>query len=100
MIALQKLRKMFFISSKKLFSFSRYLTSTIASTINLKVYDVINSLNKNFITHFAKYLEKVKRYDIVTLAINRVLNKEHFHGKSCRKCAPKAFPRPLFYFGE
>ena len=61
-IALQKLRKMLFISPKKLFSFSRYSNFCISifpsfppcqplfrdwSKINLKVYDVINCLNKN-----------------------------------------------------
>ena len=28
--------------------------------------------------------------------MNRVLNKDYFYEKSCRKCAPKASPRPLF----
>ena len=32
------------------------------SEISLKVYDVINCLNKNLITHFVWYLEKEKRY--------------------------------------
>ena len=27
-----------------------------------------------------------------TLSIDRELNKKHFYGKSCRKCAPKADP--------
>ena len=64
MIALQKLWKMFFISSKKLFLFSRYLNFCISifpfffpvshcfrawSKINLKFYDIINCLNKNFL---------------------------------------------------
>ena len=66
MIALQKLWKMFFISSKKLFSFLRYSNFFIPSSpffvlvshcfrawskINFKVYDVINCLDKNLITH-------------------------------------------------
>ena len=34
-------------------------------------------------------------YGIETLPIDRVLNKEHFYEKSCRKCAPKASPRPV-----
>ena len=66
MIALRKLWKMFFISSKKIFSFSRYSNFCIfvfSSFFpvshcfrgwfkkNLKVYDVINCLNKNWITH-------------------------------------------------
>ena len=76
MIALPKLWKMFFISSKKLSSFSRYLTFCISifasfspvshcfrawSKINLKVYDVINCLNKNLITHFVWNLEKEEK---------------------------------------
>ena len=36
-------------------------------------------------TQFAWYLEKEKRYDIKTLFIDRVLNKEHFHGKIMQK---------------
>ena len=81
MIAIQKIWKMFFISSKKLFSFSRYSNFVILSSplflpvshcfrdwskTNLKVYDIINSLNKTLITHFIWYLEKEKRYDIET----------------------------------
>ena len=71
-----------------------------SSKINLKVYDVINCLRKNLITHFVWYLEKEKKYHVETLAIDTVLNKEHFYGKSCRKCVPNASPRPLFYFGK
>ena len=67
MIALQKLSKMFFLSSKKFFSFLRYLSFCILvflsffpvshcfrgwSKKNLKIYDVINCLNKNLMTHF------------------------------------------------
>ena len=45
--------------------------------------------------------KKEKRYDVETLSIDRVLNKEHFYGKNAhRKCALKASPRPLFYFGK
>ena len=36
-----------------------------------------------------------KRYSKETLSIDRVLNKKHFMEKLCRKCAPKASPRPL-----
>ena len=76
MIALQKLWKMLFISSKKLFSFSRYSNFCISdlrlflpvghcfrvwSKMNLNVYDVINCLNKNSITQFVWYLEKEKK---------------------------------------
>ena len=52
---------------------------------NLKVYDAINCLNKNLLTHFVWYLEKEIRCDIETFSINRVLNMEHFYGKIMQK---------------
>ena len=105
MMAFQKLSKMFFISSKKLFSVSRYSDFCISVSpppslppsppvshcfrgslkINLKVYDVINCLYKNLITHFVWYLEKGKRYETETLSIDGILNKKHFHGKVMQK---------------
>ena len=109
------IKEVFFISSKKLFSFSRYLFFVFPpsplflpvsycfrawSKINLKVYDVINCLNKNLITHLVWYFEKEKRYDIETLSIGRVLNKEHFYGKIMHKLCTKASPTPLFHFGK
>ena len=59
------------------------------SKISLKVYDVINCLNKNLRTHFVRYLEKEKRYDIETFFIDRVLNKEHFYRKIMQKICTK-----------
>ena len=103
-IVLQKL-KMFFISSKKLFSFSRYSNFCISvfpffpsvshcfrcwSKINFKVDDVINFLTKNLITHFVWYLEKGKKYDIETFSIDRVLNQEHFYWKVMQKMCTKS----------
>ena len=59
---------------------------------NLKVYDIINCLCKNLITHLAWYLEKEIRCDTETLSIDTESNKEHFHGKimqkMCTKCSP------------
>ena len=71
----QKLWKMFFILSKKLFSFSRYSNFCIFvfpsfffpvshclrgwSKKILKIHDVINCLNKNLVTYFVWYLEKL-----------------------------------------
>ena len=93
MIALEKLWKKFFMSSKKLFLFSRYSSFCIFvlpsffpishcfrgwSKKNLKSYGVINCLNKN-LTHFVWYLVKEIRCDIVSVDIE--LNKEHFYGK-------------------
>ena len=114
MIALQKLWEMF-ISPKKLFLFSRY--SNFCKFVfpysfplshcfrgwfkkNLKVYDVVNGLNKNLVTHYVWYLEKEIRLDIETLPIDKVLNRTFLWKKSCRKCTPKASPRPLFNFAK
>ena len=110
MITLQKIWKMFFILSKNLFSFWRYssfcifvfrsfLLLAIALEVDpRKVYDVISCLSNNLRTHFVWYLEKEIRWDIETLSIIRVSNKEHFYLKSCTKCASTAIPRPLFNF--
>ena len=43
----------------------------------LKVYDAINCLHKNLITHFVWYLGKEEIYDTETLSIDRILNEEH-----------------------
>ena len=107
------MKNVFFISSKKPFLFSKYSDFCISvfpsfspvshsfrgwSKINLKVYDIINCLNKILITYFVWYLGKEKRYDIEPLSIDRVLNKQHFYEMLCRKCAPKPSPRTLFNF--
>ena len=98
MRALQKLREMISIPSKKFISFLRYLNFCIPvlpsfSLCRLLLYDVINCLNKNSITHFVSYLEKEKRYDIEILSRNILMEK------SCWKYTPKASPWPLFSFG-
>ena len=100
MIVLKWSWKMLFISSKNLFSFLRYLNFCIFifsdffpvghcfrgwSKTNLKVYDVINCLNKNLIIHFVWYFETEKRYEIETLSSDRVSNKEHFYRKIMQK---------------
>ena len=115
MIALQKLWKMLFISSKKLFSFSRssiFCISIFPSfspvshcfkgwwKVNLKVCDVINYLNKKLITRFVWYLKKEKRYDIKTLFIDRVLNKEHFYWKIMQKMCTRGYSQIPFNFGK
>ena len=69
------------------------------SKINLKVYDIINCLNKNLITHFVWYLEKEKSYDIETSSIDRVLNKEHFYGKNnAENVHQKLVPHPFLFW--
>ena len=104
-IAPQKRWKIFFISSKKLFSFLRCSNFCIFIFPSffpvshcfrgwfknyLKVCDVINCLNKNLITHHVWYLEKEIRCDIETLSIDRELNKGHFYGKVMQKMCTKS----------
>ena len=56
---------------------------------NRKVYDVINCLNENLITHFVWYFEKAIRCDIETFSSDRELNKGHFYGKFMQKMCTK-----------
>ena len=116
MIALQKLWKMLFISSKSSFrsednqiflfpSFSLFLPLGHCfrgwSKINLRVYDAINCLNKKSITHFVCYLEKEKRWHenvVHWWSIYQI--KNIFMEKSCWKYAAKTSPRPLYNFGK
>ena len=60
----------------------------------------MSCLNKKSITHFVWHPEKEKRYDIETLSVDGASDKEHFIEKSCRKCAAKAIPRPLYNFAK
>ena len=55
---------------------------------NLKVYDIINCLNRKLIIHFSWYLGKEKRYE--TLSIDRILNKKYFYGKIMQKMCTKS----------
>ena len=113
-IDLKWLWKMLFISSKKLFSFSKYSNLCISvlalfspvghcfkgwSKTNFKVYDVNNCLNRNLITHFGWYLEKKIRYAIET-SIDRIFDITYFHGNIMQKKCYKASPRPRFNFGN
>ena len=91
MRVLQKLREMLFIPSKKFISFLKYSNFCISvlpsfSPSRALLYDVINCLIKNLITHFISYLEKKKRYGIEVLSANI------FMEKSCRKYTLKASP--------
>ena len=112
MIALWKLWKMFFISSEKLFSFSRYSDFCISvfhfflpvshcfsgrSKKNPEIYDVINCLRKNVITYFVWYLKKEKGHGIESLSIDRVLNRDHFYGKIMQKICCKSYSQNPFF---
>ena len=98
MIALQKLWNMFFISSKYLFSCSRYSNFWIfvfppfsLSAIALEVNDVINCLNKNLITHFVCYLEKEIRCDIELASLINYKLFRYILSDQVRWCNVKQF---------
>ena len=94
----QEIQVFVFPSSPLFFHFGNCFR--VWSKINLKVYDVINCLNKNLIKHFVWYLEMEERCDIETLSIDRVLNKGHFYRKPYRKYVPKAILRSIPNFGK
>ena len=110
MIAVQKLWKMFFISSENIFSFSRYSSFDICLPFffvpvihcfrgwfkkNLKVYDVINCLNKNLIKHFVWNLKKQIRCDIETLSIDRGLKATFLRKNHAENVHQKLAPDPF-----
>ena len=55
----------------------------------------MNCLNKN-LTHFVWYLKKEKRYDIETLSVDRVLNKEHIYWKIMQKMCNRGYSQTPF----
>ena len=62
---------------------------------------------KQLLKYFLFYLKsklfdilRKKRNEIEILSIDRVLNKEHFHGKIMKKCVPKATSIIPFNFGK
>ena len=71
-----------------------FLPSAIALAVDprkiLKVYDAINCISKNLITHFVWYLKKEIGCDIEILSIVRVSNTEHFYGKIMQKMCTKS----------
>ena len=97
MIALQKLWKMLFISSKSSFcsqdiqifvfpSFPLFLSVGHCFRgwlkINPKIYDTINCPHKNSTTDFVWYLTKEKSMTLKLKSIDGVSNKEHFLWKN------------------
>ena len=61
--------------------------------INLKVYDIINCLNKNLMTHFDRNMRRKKGMRLKLCPLIEYRNV--FMDKSCRKCAPKVVPDPF-----
>ena len=67
---------------------------------NIKLYGIINWLNKNLKQYIVRHFEKERRSDMEIWSIYRELNKERFHGKSIQKiCTPKNSLRPLSNIG-
>ena len=58
------------------------------SKINLKVYDVLNCLNKNSFCLISSEGKKVWHWNIIS--IDRVLNRKHFYGKVMQKICTKS----------
>ena len=58
------------------------------SKINLKSW--CHQLSENLITHFVWYLVKGKSYDVETLSIDRVSDKEHCYRKIMQKMSSKS----------
>ena len=81
---------MFFVSSKKLFSFSRYVTVCFdflvmykkrldqKGKVNSKMYDYTNQLTKNSNTHIAQYLTKERQQDHEIWSGNRIQKEKYF----------------------
>ena len=80
---------MLFISSQKLFSFSRYLSfchdfwsfwknGLIRKILNFKIHDVTTWLTNNCNTYIAQYLTKLRQPDNETFAINRINERNIF----------------------
>ena len=68
------------------------------SKINIKFYDVINALNKNFIKQFVWHLEKKKRHHFEILAIDTALSKEHFYANFIQKMCTKNYSQTPVLF--
>ena len=71
----------------------------------LKVYDVINFLNKNLVTYFVWFLERKKGMTLKLYQLIEYPKRNNFivkfydrKKKSYAKCAPKVNPMPLFKF--
>ena len=77
-----------FLYSPLFFPVSHYFRKWFKK--NRKVYDIINRLKTNLITHYVWYLEKEIRCGIKTLPIDRVLNTENFYGKILQKMCTKS----------
>ena len=117
MIAIQVLRKMFFLFHLKSFFRSRGIQIFVFPSTrfflpaghcckgwlktNLKIYEIIICLNNNLIKHFVWYHEREERYDVETLYIVRVLNKyiklsSKNHAENVHH---EVVPGPYFNFG-
>ena len=110
MIALKELWKMLLkIIVRKLFSISRYSSFCISLFLSFSSCQPLlekmiqykpeglwcHQLAKQEFRNIIWYLEEEQWSDFEIWSIDRVLNKEHFYGKRCWKCAPKARHRPF-----
>ena len=68
--------------------------------INLKVYEVINCLNRNLHHILLDVLRKKKDMTLKLCHLRGYQTRIIFMKKPCRKCAPKINSRPFFNFGK
>ena len=66
--------------------------------MNLKVYEIINSLNKRFDNTFGLISWEEKKYDIETLSIDRVLNEEHLFKNYAENMHQKVVPDSFLFW--
>ena len=115
-IALQKLWKMFFLFHLKSFFRSQDIQVFVFpssplflrvshcfrawSKINLQVYNVISCLNMNLKNILFDILRMKKGMTLKLCPLIEYQIRNIFIGKSYRKCALEAIPRPLFNFGK
>ena len=99
--------KCFFISSLKLFSFSRCLSFCLclrfwscrkSDLINCKIHDVTIWLANNCFKHVAEYLTEWSQPDNETKSINRFSKRNIFLQKLCGTWDREIIPRPLFIY--
>ena len=83
---------MLFISSQKLFSFSRNLLLVLTfwacktnSLINFEIYDVTARLTMNFNTYAAQYLTNYRQPENEIWSVNRTSQEKHFSLKIMKK---------------
>ena len=101
---------MLFVSSQKLFSFSRYFNFCLdflgmqkkrfdqTDKVNFEIYDVTPWLTKNYKTHIAQYLTNQRQPDNEILSVNRTSQEIYFSLKIMQKTMQANQFQTAFFF--